>query len=136
MVPPAGEYRLDEGHCVVVDGLVSEEERQELLDWLTAPGHDHSGPPPSSRWEQACVDRAGDQPTWGLKPDVLEVRSCHRTRKTTTFGNVIIGGVLLHIIFNDALPPSGRSSLMPTAASMTTWKLVQSCPQPMADRLP
>ena len=24
------------------------------------------------RWEQSCADRVGDQPTWGLRPEVLE----------------------------------------------------------------
>ncbi len=64
---------MDQGHAVVLDGLCSERERVEILDWLTAEGHDHSGPPPGEKWELACVDRVGDQPTWGLRPEVLEV---------------------------------------------------------------
>lgn len=61
---------MDAGHLVVLDGLCSEGERQELLEWLTAPGWDHSGPPPGDKWELACVDRPGEQPTWGLRPEV------------------------------------------------------------------
>ncbi|GAX85210.1 hypothetical protein CEUSTIGMA_g12630.t1 [Chlamydomonas eustigma] len=67
-----GQYRQDEGHLVVLDGLCSDSERTQILDWITSPGHDHSGVPPAARWEQACVDRAGDQATWGLRPEVLE----------------------------------------------------------------
>ena len=44
---------------VALDGLCTAAERAALLDWLTAPGHDHSGPPPADKWEQACVDREG-----------------------------------------------------------------------------
>ena len=55
---------------VVLDGLVSEAERVAILDWLTAPGHDHAGPPPGDKWEKACVDREGDSPTWGLTTEV------------------------------------------------------------------
>jgi hypothetical protein len=57
---------------VVLDGLLTPLETQQLLEWLTAPGHDHSGPPPGGRWERACVDRAGDALTWGLRPEVIE----------------------------------------------------------------
>lgn len=66
-----GGERADEAAVVVIDGLLSEDERGELLDWLTAPGHDHSGPPPEGKWERACVDRAGDAATWGLGADTL-----------------------------------------------------------------
>uniref|UniRef100_A0A7S0WFF4 Fe2OG dioxygenase domain-containing protein n=1 Tax=Chlamydomonas leiostraca TaxID=1034604 RepID=A0A7S0WFF4_9CHLO len=69
---PFGGWRRDEAQAVVLDGLVSSEERAALLDWLTEPGHDHGGPPPASRWELSCVDREGDNPTWGLKPEVLK----------------------------------------------------------------
>ena len=34
----AGGWREDESHLVVLDGLLTEPERSELLDWLTAPG--------------------------------------------------------------------------------------------------
>lgn len=44
---------------VVIDGLLSPLERQQMLDWMTAPQHNHAGPPPEDKWEQACVDRAG-----------------------------------------------------------------------------
>jgi hypothetical protein len=33
-----GGWRHDAAHLVAVDGLITEQERQELLDWLTAPG--------------------------------------------------------------------------------------------------
>lgn len=67
---PAGHYRPDAGHLVVVDGLCTEGERAELLAWLTAERHDPSQPPPTDKWEQACVDREGDAPTWGLRQEV------------------------------------------------------------------
>ncbi|GFH18819.1 Fe2OG dioxygenase domain-containing protein, partial [Haematococcus lacustris] len=35
-------------------------------------GHDHSGPPPEDKWELACVDRVGDQATWGLRQHMLQ----------------------------------------------------------------
>jgi hypothetical protein len=60
--PPAlrpGNYRRDEGHLVVLDGLLPPGERQQLLDWLTASAHDHRGPPPEDKWEMSCVDRTG-----------------------------------------------------------------------------
>ncbi|PNH08092.1 hypothetical protein TSOC_005387 [Tetrabaena socialis] len=66
-----GHYRPDAGHLVVLDGLLTEGEREELLAWLTAPGHDHAGPPPEDKWEMACVDREGDRATWGLQPQLL-----------------------------------------------------------------
>ncbi|KAG2485818.1 hypothetical protein HYH03_015528 [Edaphochlamys debaryana] len=66
-----GTYRRDAGHVVVLDGLLSEAERLELLDCLTAPGHNHQGPPPESKWDMGCVDREGDRATWGLRPEVL-----------------------------------------------------------------
>lgn len=68
-----GHYRRDEGHLVVLDGLLPPEERQQLLDWLTSSGHNHSGPPPQDKWEMSCVDRPGDQETWGLQVDVLSL---------------------------------------------------------------
>lgn len=46
-----------------------------MLTICTA-GHDHSGPPPEAKWELACVDREGDQPTWGLRPEMLDALSC------------------------------------------------------------
>ncbi|KAG2451787.1 hypothetical protein HYH02_003565 [Chlamydomonas schloesseri] len=66
-----GDYRRDAAHVAVLDGLVTEAERAELLAWLTAPGHNHAGPPPEDKWEMACVDRVGDNATWGLRPEVL-----------------------------------------------------------------
>jgi hypothetical protein len=66
-----GEMRQDEGHLVVIDGLCTEEERAKILAFLTSTNHDHSGPPPSDKWEMSCVDRAGDQATWGLKQEML-----------------------------------------------------------------
>lgn len=56
----AGTYRRDRAHVVVLDGLCSEAERADLLAWLTAPGHDHNGPPPADKWEMSCVDREGE----------------------------------------------------------------------------
>ncbi len=59
-----GHYRPDAGHLVVLDGLLAEGERAQLLDWVTAPGHDHAGPPPGDKWEMACVDRMGECRGW------------------------------------------------------------------------
>lgn len=67
-----GGLREDESHLVVLDGMCTEDERRQLLTWLTAEDHDHSGPPPGDKWEQSCVDRTGDRPTWGLKREMLE----------------------------------------------------------------
>ncbi|GLC46484.1 hypothetical protein PLESTM_001880600 [Pleodorina starrii] len=68
-----GHYRRDAGHVVVLDGLLTEGERRELLSWLTAPEHNHQGPPPEDKWEMVCVDREGARPTWGLQPHVLSL---------------------------------------------------------------
>ncbi|MEW5299067.1 MAG: hypothetical protein WDW36_002116 [Sanguina aurantia] len=67
-----GQYRRDESHLVVLDGLLSESGRVQVQDWLTAAGHDHSGQPPDGKWERSCVDREGDVPTWGLHGQMLE----------------------------------------------------------------
>jgi probable phosphoglycerate mutase len=56
----------------VIDGLLTDEERRELLAWLTSPDHDHTGPPPEDKWERACVDRDGDAATFGLRPEVIQ----------------------------------------------------------------
>ncbi|KAL6754853.1 hypothetical protein V8C86DRAFT_280056 [Haematococcus lacustris] len=68
----SGGSRYDAAELVVLDGLLREEERCQLLDWLTHAGHDHSGPPPEDKWELACVDRVGDQATWGLRQHMLQ----------------------------------------------------------------
>ena len=57
---------------VVLDNLLMFEERKQLLDFITAPGHDSAALPPSSSWEANCVDRPGDQATWGLKEEVVQ----------------------------------------------------------------
>lgn len=67
-----GELRMDSSHVVVIDGLCSEEERGEILSWLTSPNHNHLGPPPEDKWAVACVDRDGDEAVWGLNKHVLE----------------------------------------------------------------
>ncbi len=67
-----GGEREDISHMVVLDGLLTPSERTSLLDWLTAPGHDHSGPPPEDKWERACADTEGDAASWGLRPHVLQ----------------------------------------------------------------
>lgn len=68
--PSGMDLREDASHLVVLDGLVSRRQRSELLEWLTAAQHDHSGDPPPDKWERGCVDRAGDKPTWGLQQQV------------------------------------------------------------------
>ncbi|GIL50228.1 hypothetical protein Vafri_6459 [Volvox africanus] len=72
-----GHYRRDAGHVVVLDGLLTAPERRQLLDWLTAEGHDHGGPPPEGKWERVCVDHEGARPTWGLQPHVLQALRDH-----------------------------------------------------------
>jgi hypothetical protein len=37
-LPSTGGLREDEAHLAVIDGLLSDAERVELLDWLTCPG--------------------------------------------------------------------------------------------------
>lgn len=64
------DLRPDSSHVVAFDGLLDEAERAQLLAWLTAEGHDHTGDPPADKWERGCVDRMGDRPTWGLRPEV------------------------------------------------------------------
>jgi probable phosphoglycerate mutase len=65
--PPPVLTRRDASHVVVIDGLVTDAERAELMAALTFEGYDPSAPPPSDRWEAKLVDRAGEPPTWGLK---------------------------------------------------------------------
>ncbi|GIL87072.1 hypothetical protein Vretimale_14232 [Volvox reticuliferus] len=72
-----GHYRRDAGHVVVLDGLLTVPERRQLLDWLTAEGHDHAGAPPEDKWERVCVDHEGAKPTWGLQPHVLQALRDH-----------------------------------------------------------
>jgi hypothetical protein len=52
--------------------MVSPEERKQLLDFITASDHDPASPPPGSSWELNCVDRPGDQATWGLRQEVVQ----------------------------------------------------------------
>ncbi|GBG00480.1 hypothetical protein Rsub_13237 [Raphidocelis subcapitata] len=66
-----GGLRVDESSAVVIDGLLTEDERAQLLAWLTAPAHPPAQPPPADKWERACVDRAGDAATWGLRDAAL-----------------------------------------------------------------
>lgn len=66
--PPSSSLtRRDASHVVVIDGLLTEDERAELLEAITAPGHDPASPPPADKWEARLVDRAGEPPTWGLR---------------------------------------------------------------------
>ena len=80
---PPGATRLDESSAVVIDGLLTDAERERLLAWLTSPGHDHAGPPPDDKWERTCVDRTGDAATWGLRE---EVRARVAAADATDFG--------------------------------------------------
>lgn len=61
-------------HCIVLrthTPCTRPDPPTDLLAWLTAPDHDHSGPPPGDKWERACVDRTGDVATWGLRPHMI-----------------------------------------------------------------
>jgi hypothetical protein len=64
-------YRWDASSLVVLDGVVDEALRQELLDLLTAEGWDHSRGPPPDKWEKRLVDTDGAPPSWGLKEGVM-----------------------------------------------------------------
>ncbi|KAJ1637525.1 2OG-Fe(II) oxygenase superfamily-domain-containing protein [Pavlovales sp. CCMP2436] len=57
---------------VVLDGLVCEQLRAELLDCVTAPGWDHSAGPPPASWARATADGDGLPRSWGLKPERME----------------------------------------------------------------
>jgi len=64
----------DASAVVVLDGLLTPTEAAALLSSITEPGWDHlaaAGPPPSS-WERATADRAGDAPTWGARPGLVD----------------------------------------------------------------
>ncbi len=66
----AGGVREDKSHVVVLDGLCTDDDRVNILEWLTGQNHDYNGPPPEHKWQQVCVDRAGDRATWGLQEEV------------------------------------------------------------------
>lgn len=69
---PANGARIAYSHLVVVDDLVTEVDRAQLLDFITAAGHDHSHGPPTDKWEKETCDAAGGSRTWGLKHSVLQ----------------------------------------------------------------
>ena len=80
--------RQDASSVVVLDGLMADGERAELLTWLTVDGWDGGGDdaPPDDKWARNCVDHvdgdAGPGPgTWGLQEHVVQVRSRHAERK-------------------------------------------------------
>ena len=83
----AGVVRLDGGKedrtcsLVVLDGLVGEAERAELLDTVSESGWDHSKGPPPSKWEKATADGPDLPVTFGLKQEVccpiFSVTVCH-----------------------------------------------------------
>lgn len=66
---------------VVLDGLISAEERAALLLWLTEEDWQQGSSPPESKWERNCVDYradtvddgADDTATWGLQQHVVQV---------------------------------------------------------------
>jgi hypothetical protein len=76
LVPPAspgGAPRLDRTHVLVLDGLVDESTRLELLAAILGPGGDERAPaPPEPRWARATADADGGARTWGLTAPVLE----------------------------------------------------------------
>lgn len=69
---PQQNLRLSYGHIVVLDNFIGEGVRQELLDFLTKPGWDHSKGPPACNWERETADGAGLPKTWGLRQSVLD----------------------------------------------------------------
>lgn len=67
---------------VVLDGLISAEERAALLLWLTEEDWQQGSSPPESKWERNCVDYRADTvddgadddtATWGLQQHVVQV---------------------------------------------------------------
>jgi len=71
---------------VVLDGLVSEDLRAELLDLLIGDSRMNgdadgsgrvAGAPPSGTWERTTLDGAGLPVTWGLKPRLLRRLATH-----------------------------------------------------------
>ena len=72
LVPHGNGMRLDYGHLVVLDNFIDEQPRKALLDLLTMPEWDHSGGPPTDKWERETADGAGLPKTWGLKDSVLQ----------------------------------------------------------------
>ena len=72
LVPHGNGMRLDYGHIVVLDNLIDEPQRKALLDLLTMPDWDHSGGPPTDKWERETADGAGLPKTWGLKDSILQ----------------------------------------------------------------
>eukprot|EP01025_Chloroclados_australasicus_P060189 TRINITY_DN76_c4_g1_i3.p1 TRINITY_DN76_c4_g1~~TRINITY_DN76_c4_g1_i3.p1 ORF type:complete len:333 (+),score=27.30 TRINITY_DN76_c4_g1_i3:228-1226(+) len=65
------DFRIDEAHLVVLDNFVDETMRQDILDYVTEKGWDHSVGPPESKWEKRTTDSVGMPATWGLKAEQL-----------------------------------------------------------------
>ena len=61
----------DASGVAVLDGLLTPAEAGDLLTALTAPGWDHAAGPPPATWDKGTVDRDGDSPTYGVKPEVV-----------------------------------------------------------------
>jgi len=73
--------RISFSHVVVLDGLVDEDIRQEILKILVGTNDDGGGDSnnddgvrhlPSEKWERKTADMAGAAPTWGLRAHVLK----------------------------------------------------------------
>lgn len=92
--------RISLSHVIVLDGLVDDPTRRQLLEFLVGKGNQREGATttantagglsmvadgkkeesqsegvrdlPSDRWERRTADMAGAAPTWGLKQHVLE----------------------------------------------------------------
>ena len=63
-------YKATHEAVVALDGLVSEEQRAELLAILR--GGDGCGPvPPADRWDRRTIDAVGLAPTFGLRQSLL-----------------------------------------------------------------
>jgi hypothetical protein len=71
------EEEEDASALVVLDGLLTPFEAADLLDALTEAGWDHASGPPPAKWDRATADRAGDAPTWGARPDLLDSLLTH-----------------------------------------------------------
>lgn len=60
-----------EAGIVVLDGLVSEQQRAALLSEVLLPGGDCVETPQPDVWSRTCVDSIGMPPTWGMRPALL-----------------------------------------------------------------
>jgi hypothetical protein len=64
------------GRKLVLDGVVSSEERQEMLDYVTETGWDHAQGLPQSKWERKCRDGKIASLRWTLSCNGRHAPAC------------------------------------------------------------